>query len=122
MGENLPAVTKNAGQTATLATGIGTALAAIWFPPAALAQPVINLLIEKYTKRPERILLERIKAGDIEALNEEQVIEFVPMAYRLYEATKEGEYVHNLRILREYIVNDLKQSKPEASNFLKNCS
>src|SRR5204863_4306051 len=99
MGKNLPAVTKNSGQTAMLATGIGTALAALWFPPAALAQPVINLLIERYTKRPEKILLERIRAGDTEILNEEQIVEFVPMAYRLYEAAKEGEYEHNLKLL-----------------------
>jgi hypothetical protein len=117
--ENLPAPTDNASQTASLVTGIGTALAAIWFPAAALAQPVISLLIERYTKRPEKILLDRIREGDLEMLSEDQLYQFVPTAYRFYEASKAAEYERNLKIFGEFIVNELKQPQPSAGNFLK---
>jgi hypothetical protein len=52
-------------------------------------------------------------------LSVEQVGEYVPMTYRFFEAVKEGEYEHNLRILAAFMAKELKQDIPDAPNFAR---
>jgi len=63
---------------------------AIWFPPAAFAGPVYELVLERYVRRPQEILLEQLRKGKVESLSAKQLAPFVPMAYKFLEAAKEG--------------------------------
>lgn len=116
---DLPATTKHAESVAKLATGVGSALAAIWFPPAALAQPIIDRLIERYIKKPEEILIQAVRENGINILSDSQFEHFVPMAYRFFEAAKQGDYEHNLKLLGEFISSELKEERPEAARLLQ---
>ena len=40
--------------------------------------------------------------GNVRDLSHEQIVPFMPMAYKFFEAAKEGEYEHNLRILAAF--------------------
>lgn len=115
--EQLPVPLKGSGDIAKLTTGIFTAAIAVWFPPAAMAAPLMNYLIDRCIQPAQKILLDKISSGNIEVLSEQQLAEYVPMAYRFFEAAKEGEYQHNLEILASYITNELKQDLPDAANF-----
>ena len=119
MSLNLPTPTRNAEAIAQVATGVGAALAAIWFPPAALAPSIIDRLIKRWVRKPERMLVEAVKAGGIENLNDEQVVQFVPMAYAFFEAAKRGEYERNLRILAAFITDELKQPVVDAGSVTR---
>jgi len=117
MKQNLPAPVEGAGGIAKLTTGIATVIMAIWFPPAALAGPAFSYLIDRYVERPKKILLEELKSGNVDVLSNPQFTQFIPMGYKYFEAAKEGEYEHNLKILASFITNELKQDIPEAPNF-----
>lgn len=115
----LPATTAGAGDIARLTTGVAAAFASIFFPPAALAGPALDFAIKKFVDRPKKLLLEELKAGNVETLTDEAAAEFVPMAYRFLEAAKEGEYEHNLKVIGAYIAGELQQDEPEASNVAR---
>jgi hypothetical protein len=99
---------------AKLTIGIGSSIANIFYPGAGLAGPALNFAIDRYVKRPQKLLVEEMHAQQVTELSEEKLIDFVPMAYRYFEAAKEGEYEHNLRVLASYIANELKQDLPDA--------
>jgi len=117
MKETLPRPVEGAGGIAKLTTGIATVITAIWFPPAALAGPALSYLIDRYVERPKKILLEELKSGNVDVLSDAQFAQFIPMGYKYFEAAKEGEYEHNLKILAAFIKNELKQDVPDAPNF-----
>lgn len=113
----LPAPTKNAETVARVSTGVGTAVAALFFPPAALAQPVIDRVIDWWVKRPQEILVDEMKKGGLIELSDPQMVQFVPMAYKFYEAAKQGEYEQNLRLLGALIAGECAKAEPRASDF-----
>jgi len=117
--ERLPSSKKDAADVAKLTIGIAGAIAGVFIPGAGALGPIANFANEKFIKRPERILIEELKKGKIEILSEEKAATFIPMAYRFFEAAKEGEYEHNLRILAEYIKNELKLETPEPSEVTR---
>jgi hypothetical protein len=117
MKQNLPAPVEGAGGIAKLTTGIATVIMAIWFPPAALAGPAFSYLIDRYVERPKKILLDELRSGNVDVLSNPQFTQFIPMGYKYFEAAKEGEYEHNLKILAAFITNELKQDVPDAPNF-----
>ena len=100
MKPQLPAPTEGAADVAKLATGVGSAIASIWFPGAAFAGPVLNFAIDKFVERPKRMLMEALKEGDVTLLTDEKRAEFIPMAYRFMEAAiavvaeQGGSYVY----------------------------
>lgn len=117
MSTRLPAPIEGAADIAKFTTGLASAVASVWFPPAAIAGPVLSYLVDHLIGHAQKIILKELEAGNIEALSPEQVVEYVPMAYKFFEAAKEGEYEHNLRILASYIANELKQDVPDAASF-----
>ena len=117
MKEKLPAPVEGAGDIAKLTTGIATAIAACWYPEAALAGPGFLFLIDWLVERPKKILLNELKLGNVDILSDDKLAQFLPMGYKYFEAAKEGEYEHNLRILATFITNELKQEVPEAPKF-----
>jgi hypothetical protein len=121
MRDKLPAPVSNAADIAKLTTGIGTAVIALFFPEtapaAALAGPVLPHIIEKRVRRGEELLAEELRKGNIECLSDEQVWQFVPMAYKFLEAAKEGEHERILRILAALLTSQLHQEIPDAPSF-----
>ena len=81
--------------------------------------PIAEYTIKKYVKRPERILVDELTRGNIGLLNEELAAAFIPMAYKFFEAAKEGEYEHNLRVLAELLKNELASDTPDVSAFTR---
>jgi hypothetical protein len=100
-----------------LTAGIATAFAGFFFPPAVLIAPLTDLAVEKFVKRPEKILCEELARNNVTYLTEEMATAFVPMAYKYFEAAKEGEYEHNLKLLAELLRNEIAEETPDASSF-----
>jgi hypothetical protein len=96
-----------------LTIGVGSSFANLVFPGAGMAGPFLNFAIDRYVKRPQKLLVDEIRAQEITEPSEEMMVRFVPMAYRYFEAAKEGEYEHNLRVLASYIAKELKQEAPD---------
>jgi hypothetical protein len=117
--ENLPSTKKGATEVAKLTTGIAGAIAGIFFPGAGILGPIANYAIDKYIKRPEEILIKELKSGNIEVLTDEKAGKFIPMAYKFFEAAKEGEYEHNLRVLAELLKNEMQTDAPDVSGFAR---
>jgi hypothetical protein len=115
--KNLPVSVEGAGDLAKLTTGIFTAVVGMWFPVAALGAPVVSYFIDRVARRSERILIDELRSDNIDKLLEEQLMQYIPMAYKFFEAAKEGEYEHNLKVLAAYIANELKEDVPDAPNF-----
>jgi len=116
--KNLP-VKKGVTDLAKLTVGIGGAVAGTVFPGAGAIGPMLNFAIEKWIKGPEKLLLAELKSGNVEILNDEKAATFIPMAYRFFEAAKEGEYEHNLKLLAEFIKNELHLDTPDPSGFAR---
>jgi len=116
---NFPAAKKDSADVAKLATGIASTIAGIFLPGAGALGPTANFIIEKLIKRPERLLIEELRKGNIDVLTDEKKAAFVPMAYRFFEAAKEGEYEHNLRVLAEFLKSELELDNPNPSGFAR---
>jgi hypothetical protein len=112
-----PLVKKGGTDVAKLAVGIGAGVAGIILPGASLFGTLFNFAVDKYVRVPEALLLQELKKGNLEILDDEKAATFIPMAYKFFEAAKEGEYEHNLQILAEFLVNELKQEEPDPSAF-----
>jgi hypothetical protein len=117
--ENLPSTKKVTTEVAKLTTGIAGAIAGIFFPGASVLGPIANYAIDKYIKRPEEILIKELKSGNLEVLTDEKAAAFIPMAYKFFEAAKEGEYEHNLRMLAELLKNEMQTDAPDVSSFAR---
>jgi hypothetical protein len=65
----------------------------------------------------QEILVEEVSKGNLRDLSDEQLKPLIPMAHRLAEACKQGEYEHNLRILSAFIRGEFEQDIPDPSNF-----
>jgi hypothetical protein len=116
---DLPSPTKGAADVAKLTIGIAGAIAGIFLPGAGAIGPIANFAIEKLIKRPEKLLLSELRSGKIEILTEERAATFIPMAYRFFEAAKQGEYEHILKLLAEFLKSELQMEEPNPSNFAR---
>lgn len=90
--KNLPTRKKGAAEVAKLTTGIASAVAGCFFPGAGVLAPIASFAIDKWIERPKSILLEELKKGNLEILSDERAATLIPIAYRFFEAAKEGEY------------------------------
>src|SRR2546425_8185219 len=89
------------------------------FRPASFAAAVYPLVYERFIEGPQRILLDALRRGNVQNLSAKQLVPFIPMGYKFFEAGKEGEYERNLRILAAFLAGELKQDTPDASNFAR---
>jgi hypothetical protein len=104
---------------AKLALSIAGGIAAIFIPGAGLVQPVAAYVLDKYVRRAETILIDEINRGGITQLDDERAEALIPMAYKFFEAAKEGEYEHNLRVLAELLKSELVADTPDVSAFAR---
>jgi hypothetical protein len=115
--ENLPSPKK--AEAAKLTIDIASAALGIFLPGAGALGSIANFAIDKYIHRPTKILIEELKSGNIDALTDEKAATFIPMAYKFFEAAKEGEYEHNLRVLAELLKNEMQMDAPDVSAFAR---
>lgn len=115
--EQLPAPVEGASDVAKFASAIGAAAIELLFPGlgaiASMGAAAVNLAADRYQNRPQAILLDQLRAGDLSVLTDFQKAAFVPMSFRFFEAARQGEYEHNLEILAAYIAGELKQETPD---------
>ncbi|MGO9135889.1 MAG: hypothetical protein ACLP8A_17840 [Methylovirgula sp.] len=125
MTANLPAPTEGAVDIAKVTGNVLLVVLGILsqnpdiLAATTVAQPVYSCLVDWLKTRRETTLLKRLQAGEITLLSQEQLTAYIPMAYKFFEAVKEGEYQHNLEILASYITNELKQDIPDPAGFLR---
>jgi hypothetical protein len=119
MAKKISRIKKGTSDIAKLAMGVATGIAGAIVPGFGLLGTLTNFAIEQYIKRPERLLIDELRRGNIGILSDEKAATFIPMAYRFFEAAKEGEYEHNLRILAEFLKNEMKQEVPEPASFAR---
>jgi hypothetical protein len=114
----LPAQVENAGDIARLTIGVMGACLSRWAPvTAALGTTVLSLVNDRSVIRPQRLILEELRKGNVQNLSHEQLAAFIPMGYKFFEAARQGEYEHNLSILAAYLTGELKQDVPDPANF-----
>jgi hypothetical protein len=104
---------------AKLALSVVAGIAGIFLPGAGLFGPIGGYAIDKYVKRPEKILTDELARGNIELLDDDRAVAFIPMAYKFFEAAKEGEYEHNLKVLAELLKSELVSDHPDVSAFAR---
>lgn len=106
---NLPTPKKDAEHVVLTTTAIAGAIIDCIAPIAGtvLAQ-ACGHLVRKRMEKASEILIEELKKGNTEILNDEKYEAFVPMAYRFFEAARQGESVNNLRRLAKMMRNGLK--------------
>jgi hypothetical protein len=76
--KKVPSAKKGASDVAKLTTGIAGAIAGVFFPGAGVIGPIANFAIDKYIKRPERILIAELRSSNIERLTDEKAAAFIP--------------------------------------------
>ena len=89
------------------------------FRPSCRSAWLRESLREVYQRKAEKLLLEELRKGNVQDLSQGQLVPLIPMAYKFFEAAKEGEYERNLRILAAFLRGELEQRSPDASNFAR---
>jgi hypothetical protein len=117
--EDLPSPKPGAADIAKLTIGIAASVAGVFIPGAGALGPIAAFAIDKYVKRPEKILVDELKKGNFQLLNDEKAAAFIPMAYKFFEAAKEGEYEHNLKLLAELLKNEMQMDAPDVPAFAR---
>ena len=123
MENRLPVPVEDATDIAKFTSGVLTAVAAAMFPAvgliASLGQLALNTAIDRHSKRPQAILEKELRAGNLSVLTDEQKAAFVPMAFRFFEAARQGEYEHVLEVLAAFITGELKREIPDAGDLAR---
>ena len=100
-----------------IATTIGFGLLSAFIPGTGAASGLLHDYLARQKEKLQKILVEEVSKGNLRDLSDERLKPLIPMAHRLAEACKQGEYEHNLRILSAFIRGELEQDIPDASNF-----
>jgi hypothetical protein len=123
VSDNLPAPVEDAADIVKFSSGVfAVAIAALYPEMAVLAgmsQVAVGLAADRYLKKPQAIIAAELRAGNISVLTDEQQAAFVPMAFRYFEAARQGEYEHNLELLAAYITGELQKEIPDAGGVAR---
>jgi hypothetical protein len=65
-----------------------------------VASGLLHDYLSEQKKKLQKILVEEVSKGNLRDLSDARLQSLIPMAHRLAEACKQGEYEHNLRIVR----------------------
>lgn len=88
-------------------------------PGGGVVAPIVSFAIEQKVKRALNYVIEELKRGNVGILTDEKAETLIPMAYKIFEAAKEGEYEHNLRLLAEVLKNELQKDDPDPAGFAR---
>ena len=118
----LPTVTRSASTVARISIPSGLAFVAAMFPEAVaavtIATPAVMAFMEHSLERPSRIIEDALRQGELLDLSDEQFASFIPMAYRIFLAARQGEYGRNLRLLAAFMASELKAETCEPGSLL----
>lgn len=121
MGPNAPNFSPGALKVVDVATAIGRDVLAVTAGAAPLNTAVefIKQYAKSKVESATKVLAAAISQGQVELLTDEIWQEFVPSAYRFFEAARAGEYEHNLEILAECLVSGVLAKRLSASGFAR---
>lgn len=108
-------ISEKNGEIIKATTQASLLYASTYYPSVLVAGPVLSKIIDRFVEKPKQILIEEMNKSDQALLNEEQLVSIYPMVHRYLEAAKQGETDGILRILAEFIVNEMKESTPDPS-------
>jgi hypothetical protein len=100
-----------------IATTIGFGLLSAFIPGTGVASGLLHDYLLRQKERLQKILVEEVSKGNLRDLSDPRLESLIPMAHRLAEACKQGDYEHNLRILSAFIRGEFEQDIPDPSNF-----
>ena len=100
-----------------IATTIGFGLLSALIPGAGAASGLLHDYLARQKEKLQKILVEEVSKGNLRDLSDARLESLIPMAHRLAEACKQGEYKHNLRILSAFIRGEFERDIPDPSNF-----
>lgn len=78
---------------------VSEVLALVHVPGSNIAAAFLKSRLETQLHKGTEVLIEEFQKANIGILTKEQAQIFIPNAYRFFEAAKQGEYTHNLRLL-----------------------
>jgi hypothetical protein len=117
--QGMPQPTRGADDVARLSTAIGFGIAGAFIPGASIAREALKMYMDKEKEKLQRILIEEVRTGNLRDLSNERLDSLIPMAHKLAEASKQGEYEHNLRILAAFIRGELEQEISDPANVAR---
>jgi hypothetical protein len=108
---------KHADTVEKIVAAVGFGIADAFMPGAGVARSLVEIYQAKQKQELEKILIEEVSKGNLPDLSDERLESLIPMAFRLAQAKKQGEYEEVLRILAAFIRGELEQEIPNPSNF-----
>jgi len=108
---------RNAVAVASEVTDLFLAFLTEVLPGAATISTAVKIALKRKIAKTQEILIEELKKGNFSALDSVQIEQFIPMGYRFWEAFKQGEAEHTLKILAAYLAQELGEAAPQAANF-----
>jgi hypothetical protein len=114
---------RHADKVEKIVTAVSLGLANAFLPlPAGPALSTVQALFrirqDEKIKKLREILVDELRKGNVDP-SDERLQSVFPMAHKLAEASKQGEYERNLRILAAFLRGELQQEVPDASNFAR---
>ncbi len=73
----------------------------------------MTFIIDKSARRAQEILEAESASLDLASLSDEQQAAFAQMAFRYFEAARQGEYEHTLEVLAAFIAGEMKKEEPK---------
>lgn len=118
--DGLPAPTSNARHVAlTSSAVVSDVLSLFLVPGATIFHQAFSNLIERRLQRAQNIVLEAVEKGDIHLLSDPELEFAIPTTFRFFQAARNGEAAHNLRIMADIIAGRIRTKRLDPADFLQ---
>jgi|GEM_PF-6343239 len=116
---DLPKPTKGAHSKGEAAVSVVSAVIDSFLPVVGTAiGTLFKELIRARLEKAQDILIDTLRSGRIEILNDKDLEEFIPIAYRFVEAARRGERLNIIRSYAKIIQVDIEASRLRSDDFL----
>lgn len=116
---DLPRPTKGAHQKGEATVSVVSAVIDTLLPIAGTAVgSLFKDLIRKRLEAAQAVLVEELRSGHIEIIDNKDLDEFIPIAYRFVEAARRGERLNIIRSYAKLIRVDIADSRLKSDEFL----
>lgn len=117
---DLPKPTKGAHSKGEAAVSVVSAVIDSFFPVVGTAMGTLfKELIRARLEKAQNILIETLREGGIEVLDNKDLEEFIPIAYRFVEAARRGERLNIIRSYAKIVKVDIEDSRLKSDEFLR---
>ena len=89
-------------------------------PGGSVVKKFADIYLNRRIDAALKLLVEEIKNSGIQVLTDAQYEYYLPSAYRFAEQVRLGEYEHNLKILRNIIIDGLKNNRMDSGKVGRN--